>query len=150
VLFLPRPHVLVFSVLIALAALLLPSPAASAGIVSRENFVTDTNRARVNHDLRAYRVRDGMTRVAQRWAEWMARHRTIRHNPYLSSQIGNWRALGENVGAGRSEDPIQRAFMRSSPHRANILSRTYTQVGIGTARGSDGRLYVDEVFRRPS
>jgi hypothetical protein len=45
---------------------------------------------------------------------------------------------------------IQQAFMGSSPHRANILSGTYTQVGIGTARGSDGQLYVDEVFRLPS
>jgi hypothetical protein len=39
--------------------------------------------------------------------------------------------------------------MASARHRANILSRSFTQIGIGTARGSDGRLYVDEVFRQP-
>jgi hypothetical protein len=51
---------------------------------------------------------------------------------------------------GGTVSQIQRAFMASSSHRANILSSSYLQVGIGTARGSDGRLYVDELFRRPT
>src|SRR5205807_5031919 len=45
---------------------------------------------------------------------------------------------------------IQQAFMNSAAHRDNILSTSYTQIGVGTARGSDGQLYVDELFRQPT
>jgi len=127
----------------------MPANSVSAETTARARFGSDTNRARVNHDRREYGVRDHLTEVAQRWAEWMAEHRELRHNPYLESQVHNWSALGENIGVGPGEDSIQGAFMDSAPHRDNILSRTFRQVGIGTARGSDGKLYVDEVFRRP-
>jgi uncharacterized protein YkwD len=127
----------------------IPGEQAVAGPHAEAAFVTDTNHARDHHDRREYRVRNHLTEVAQRWAEWMADHQTLRHNPYLQSQVHNWSALGENVGSGPGEDSIQRAFMASAPHRDNILSRSFRQVGIGTARGSDGKLYVDEVFRRP-
>jgi uncharacterized protein YkwD len=133
----------------ALALVLSVSAPAGASTRSRAAFVSDTNHARANHDRRAYRVQDRLDEVAQRWANWMAAHHSLRHNPYLASQCGNWRDLGENVGRGPSESGIQRAFMNSPSHRDNILSRTFTQFGVGTARSSDGKLYVDEVFRRP-
>jgi hypothetical protein len=40
--------------------------------------------------------------------------------------------------------------MNSSPHRSNILSSSFTQIGVGTARDSSGQIYVDEVFRQPT
>ena len=145
-----------FSVLSALATLVVASPAANAGegswagTRSRQAFVADTNHARVNHDRRVLEVTDRLTEIAQNWAEWMARHHSMQHNPNLESQVHNWQELGENVGSGGSEPPIHRAFMNDPYHRDNILSRDYTQVGIGTARDDNGRLYVDEVFKRPA
>ena len=38
--------------------------------------------------------------------------------------------------------------MHSPPHKANILDRDYTQVGIG-AVVKNGRVWVAQVFRRP-
>jgi hypothetical protein len=38
--------------------------------------------------------------------------------------------------------------MQSAPHRANILDRDYTEIGIG-AVVVNGRVWVAEVFRRP-
>ena len=140
--------ILTLSILFALLTLLLPTPATAGAAVS-ERFVVDTNRARINNDRSPYRVRDHLAKVAQDWAGWMARHREVRHNPNLESQVGNWCALGENVGRGSTENGIQRAFMNSYYHRENILSPSFRQVGIGTRRGSDGQLYVVEVFRRP-
>lgn len=137
-------------------ALFLATPAAHAGEQpwagerSRQAFVADTNHARVNHERHVYQVSSDLTRVAQNWAEWMAEHHTLEHNPNLESQVHHWQDLGENVGVGSSEPPIHRAFMSDRYHRRNILSPDYTQVGIGTARDDNGRLYVDEVFRRPS
>jgi uncharacterized protein YkwD len=121
-----------------------------AGARSRQAFVSDTNHARVNHDRRVYQVSSDLTRIAQQWAQWMARHHRLEHNPNLETQVHNWQDLGENIGCGQSEQPIHHAFMHDQYHRDNILSPDYTQVGIGTARDSAGRLYVDEVFRRPS
>jgi uncharacterized protein YkwD len=128
---------------------LVPVPATADGPRPRAAFIDDTNQARARHDRRDYDVREHLNEVAQRWAEWMAAHRTMRHNPYLGNQVHNWSELGENVGVGAGEAAIQSAFMDSAPHRDNILSRTFRQIGVGAARGSDGKLYVDEVFRRP-
>jgi uncharacterized protein YkwD len=132
------------------AVLVDSHPALATTTRSTRAFVADTNHARSHHDRRELRSRHRLNQVAQRWAQWMATHRTLRHNPYMTSQCGNWQSLGENIGRGRNETMIQHAFMQSPDHRDNILSRAYTQIGIGTARGRDGRLYVDEVFRRPA
>jgi len=137
------------SIISASLALLVPVTAV-ADTTSEGQFVSDTNHARAQRALHHYAVPSDLTSVARRWAQYMARHHTLEHNPNYTRQICCWSAAGENVGVGSSVGQIQRAFMNSSPHRANILSRSFTQVGIGTARSSDGRLYVDEVFRRPS
>jgi uncharacterized protein YkwD len=144
------------SVLSALVTLVVASPAANAGegswagTRSRQAFISDTNQARTNHDRRVLTVSRHLTEIAQNWAEWMARHHSMQHNPNLESQVHNWQDLGENVGSGGSEPPIHRAFMNDTYHRRNILSQDYTMVGIGTARDDNGRLYVDEVFKRPA
>src|SRR5204862_1717148 len=56
---------------------------------------------------------------------------------------------GENVGVGPNVDSLEDAFMNSPEHRANILDSDYTEIGIGTAVGKDGRLYVTQDFRQP-
>ena len=125
-------------------------PLAHADSTTESQFVSATNSARGAHGLAHYAVASDLTAVARRWAAHMAAHHQLAHNPSFASQVCCWRDLGENVGVGSTVSQIQRAFMASYEHRANILSRSYTQVGIGTARGSDGKLYVDELFRRPT
>jgi hypothetical protein len=92
--------------------------------------------------------------IARSWSQHMASGHcsgsdSICHNPSLTSQVHNWRVVGENVGVGPGVSDIETAFMNSSPHRANILDSDYTEVGIGTAVGKDGRVYVTQDFRRP-
>lgn len=123
---------------------------ANADSSTNAQFVSYTNSARSQHGLSAYVVSSDLTSIANQWAAHMAANRTLAHNPNAYSQVCCWRAMGENVGVGGSASQIQQAFMNSSEHRSNILSSTYTEVGIGTARGSDGQLYVDELFRLPS
>ena len=144
-----RPRHLGLALACAASATATFAPSADASGSARGAFVGDTNSARAQHELHAYRVCSDLTSVAQRWADWMAQHNTMRHNPYLTSQVPNWQSVGENVGRGPSEPRIQHAFMGDTYHRDNILSSDFTQVGIGTARSTDGRLYVDEVFRHP-
>lgn len=134
----------------AASAIVAIAAPASAEYRSQRAFVDDTNSARADRSIRVYAVAHDLTVIAQRWANWMASHQSMRHNPYLTSQVQNWQSVGENVGRGPSEPNIEHAFMGDTYHRDNILSRDFTQVGIGTARDSHGRLYVDEVFRHPS
>jgi uncharacterized protein YkwD len=50
-----------------------------------------------------------------------------------------FRAVGENIGAGSNKLGTPRAlvagWMHSPPHRANILSRRFRQIGVGVAWG---------------
>jgi hypothetical protein len=80
----------------------------------------------------------------------MAAAHTIFHNPALGSQMCCWQAYGENVGMGPTATSVAQAFLGDASHRANVLSTTFTQVGIAAVTGSDGMVYVDEVFRLPS
>ena len=140
--------------LFVLLSLVLPLLAISAtpahASATESEFVSRTNSARTSRSLRAYAVRSDLVAVARRQAARMASARRIYHNPNLTSEVSGWRAVGENVGSGSTVSRIHTAFMNSSAHRANILSTSYTEVGIGTARGGDGLIYVSEVFRRPT
>jgi uncharacterized protein YkwD len=62
----------------------------------------------------------------------------ILHSGYLG-RFGNWR-IGENLGWGwgRGATPrsIVTAWMKSKPHRRNILNRSFHDVGVAVATGS--------------
>jgi uncharacterized protein YkwD len=64
-----------------------------------------------------------------------------------------WEALGENIAIAASVAGAQAAFMNEprfeQNHRANILSTTFTEVGIGIVQGPDGRLYITQDFCTP-
>jgi len=62
--------------------------------------------------------------------------------------VTNWQYVGENVGYGPDALTVHVAFMNSPAHRANILDRDYTEVGVGAVVVGD-RVWVAEVFRRP-
>lgn len=130
------------------AALVVMAPPARASAASA--FVADTNRARSSNGLAALSVSSDLTAVAQRQAADMAAKGSLYHNASLGSDVCCWSSLGENIGEGQSESQLQSAFMNSAPHRENILSSAYTQIGVGTATDSNGTLWVDEVFRQPT
>jgi uncharacterized protein YkwD len=80
----------------------------------------------------------------------------VRRTGYLRG-AGSW-ALGENIawGSGSLATParIVEAWMNSSGHRDNILSRNFEHIGIGVARGApvagvgDGATYTTDFGRR--
>jgi uncharacterized protein YkwD len=94
-------------------------------------------------------TRAGLSRVARGWAARMAREQRLRHNQRLGELVANWRYLGENVGYGPTWQDVHAALMNSPPHRANLLDRRFSEIGVGVVT-RDGRVWVVEVFRRPS
>lgn len=88
--------------------------------------------------------------VAGRHAGLLAERGELFHNPDLASQVQDWSIVAENVGVGGDVASLHQAFLDSPSHRANVLDGRVTEVGVGTVVGGDGRLWVVEVFRRPS
>jgi hypothetical protein len=147
------PALLVLAVLLAVGAADVGTarPAAAAASVGAWNgaFTGAINARRSQHGLGTLGFSGDLAAVAQRHAIEMANAKRIWHNPGLTSQVGGWRTLGENVGNGPSVSWLMNALMASPTHRANILDRGYTQIGVGTAASSSGMIYVVQVFRQP-
>lgn len=61
-----------------------------------------------------------------------------------------WRLCGENIFEEQGEaDPVRsavRGWMRSSGHRKNILTRGFTETGVGVAIGRDGTYSITQMF----
>lgn len=63
----------------------------------------------------------------------------------------DYRALGENVAYGyASAAAVVDAWMNSPGHRANILSTSYTQIGIAVAYSAHGLPYYTQFFGSPA
>ena len=147
----PWPSWLLASLLTGLATA-APASAAPSVTSAERAFVSSINGYRRASHRTQLRTSPTLTLVARRWAQSMARSNRLAHNPRVTRQVHSWRYLGENVGVGGSTSSLHRAFMRSAPHRANLLSTRYTHVGVGVAY-AHGRMWVVEVFagrQRPS
>ena len=129
--------------LVALSA----APASASGPYT-SNILSSVNSARASHGLRPYTLRSDLSSVAYSWSKHMAASSSLSHNPRLTSQVTNWRFVGENVGYASDWKTVMAAFMQSPGHRANILDRDFTEIGIGVVATSD-RIWVTQVFREP-
>ncbi len=59
-------------------------------------------------------------------------------------------AAGENIAYGqKTAAEVMNAWMNSAGHRANILSQTYTTIGVGVAKAANGTLYWTQEFIKP-
>jgi uncharacterized protein YkwD len=132
---------------VALAGL-VAAPAAHADSGSEQAFVSSINSARASAGRPSLATSGDLTSVARSWAATMASSGTLKHNPNLTTQVNGWRYVGENVGVGGDVASLHRAFMNSPAHKANILDRDYTQIGLGVVV-TGGRMWVVEVFRQP-
>ena len=141
----------------SLATLAAPAPAAAwdAGTFSsqsEQDLITLTNRARASHGLRALKTDSALTKIA-RW-----RSKDMINRDYFSHTIpgyGNvfdklsntgycFKVAGENIGWNTYPDDvataaIQKMFMDSSGHRANILGKSWDVIGVGAYKSSSGK-----------
>jgi len=114
-----------------------------------------SNHVMVNQE-RSRRVAAPLTRspeldeIAREHAAKMASSSTVFHAEIseLQSKLNRpFRRLGENVKRGDCIRSIHAHMMATVSERNNILDRRYTQMGMGTALGSDGKLYLCQIFR---
>jgi hypothetical protein len=90
--------------------------------------------------------------VAREHTDRMIRSGGIAHNSRLGGSVSDagvdWRWVGENVGVGPNVRSIHDGFMASPKHHEIIVYPEANAIGIGVAKGDDGRTYVTQVFAR--
>ncbi len=59
-----------------------------------------------------------------------------------------YRGASENIAHHANVDKAQAAFLSSPGHRANILSKVWTKVGVGIVFDRDGFIYATQIFAR--
>lgn len=59
-------------------------------------------------------------------------------------------AAGENIAYGqRTPADVMRDWMNSPGHRNNIMSRSFTEIGVGLAKNKNGVCYWTQMFIKP-
>ena len=134
--------------LAATAGMQLTSVAHADASISSQYFAR-MNQERAQYGRAALAWRSDLADITQRWAQHMASSQELAHNPDLTTEVRNWKAVGENVGEGPTIDDLDRAFMNSQEHRDNILDPEYTDVGVGSVRDSNGIIWIAIDFRDP-
>ena len=91
--------------------------------------------------------------LARYHAEAMAKSQRLFHsNPTTITDVFQrpFRRMGENVARGANIREIHTKMMETPEHcsdKYNILHRCYTHMGMGTAKGEDGQLFLCQIFR---
>jgi len=112
-----------------------------------------TNQARIDSGLQPLHWDPALAAAAQAHAQRMFDQHSLSHQlpgePDLqarAAQAGaHFREVAENVAMGNGAEGVQKEWMNSPPHRANILDPRLTNVGIGVVAQS-GYWYAVVVF----
>ena len=125
----------------------LSAPAQSSSV---EQVVEEMNRERASYGLQPLRLNRQLSQAADDRIRDMFTQRYFDHVAPDGTQPFVWvtrrgyryRTVGENLAVGyRSADHVVDGWMNSPGHRANILGRSFDEVGISIASGSPTRGY---------
>src|ERR1017187_4876121 len=137
----------------AMVGILLCWPAYSQTPTLRaeRDLFAAVNQARRAQGLTPLRWDESLATAARRHAKVMAERGSAQHGfegePSLSARVkqagAHFSWLSENVIQGPSTEFIHVQFMKSPPHRANILDRDIDSIGIGVVE-QRGQLFAVE------
>ncbi len=136
-----------------LAVVFVAVAAAGCMPADARTFLDRTNALRKSEGVAALQENDILTNKAEAWAQHMASTRVLTHSVLSDGLSGlSWTALAENIGTSSPTSDtlltIYNQFASSPPHRANMVSSTYTHMGVGVATDKYGHVWVAEVFAR--
>lgn len=113
------------------------------------------NAERGKQGLKALSLNKKLNKVAEDKAKDMRDNNYFDHNsrtygtPFdmMRSYGINFSTAGENIAAGqRTPEQVMESWMNSSGHRANILNKNYTQLGVGFCAGGSYDTYWVQEF----
>jgi uncharacterized protein YkwD len=136
-----------------LAVVLLVLAAAGCMPADARTFLDRTNALRASVGVAALKENDVLTAKAEAWAVHMAATGKLEHSVLSDGLSGlSWKALGENIGTSSPTSntllTIHNAFVASPLHKANLVSSSFTHMGVGVATDKYGHVWVAEVFAK--
>jgi len=123
-------------------------PVPLAAVSFSDRVLALTNRERTSRGLRSLALSPCADRYADSWATSLSRAGALSHQP-LRPILTACRARGaaENVAFGNvTPEQLVAMWMASPGHRANLLQRASTHIGVGSVRTAGGRVYGVQVF----
>ncbi|ATW26027.1 CAP domain-containing protein [Candidatus Formimonas warabiya] len=129
-----------------------PASTPVAGLTADEQKMVDlVNAERTAAGLPALEVDMRLVKTARMKSQDMIDNNYFDHNsptygsPFdlMKSQGITYRTAGENLAGNSSVDGAHKGLMNSSGHRANILNKNYTHIGIGIIDGGPyGKMFT--------
>lgn len=116
------------------------------------------NQERAKVGLQPLKLTQKLTNIAYTKAKDMADKNYFSHqsptygSPFdMLKQFGvSYSYAGENIAAGqKSAEEVMNSWMNSSGHKANILNKNYTQIGVGFYRGGQYGTEWVQLFIKP-
>ncbi|MGG3821822.1 CAP domain-containing protein [Geobacillus thermodenitrificans] len=128
----------------------------TTGLNAYEQQVVElTNKERAKHGLPALQVDLALSKVAREKSRDMAVNNYFSHNsptygsPFeMMKKFGiSYTAAGENIAKGqRTPQEVVNAWMNSEGHRANILNKNFTHIGVGFEE--NGYIWTQQFIRK--
>ena len=131
---------------------------ATAEMTQAEAVLKLVNAERKKAGLQPLTLSEKLTNIAYTKAKDMAEKNYFSHqsptygSPFeMLKQFGvSFSAAGENIAAGqKSAEEVMNSWMNSSGHKANILNKNYTQLGVGFYRGGSYGTEWVQLFIKP-
>jgi uncharacterized protein YkwD len=149
-----------WAVWLLLALAMLPVGSVAAAPADQASFagrVLDlTNAERQKAGLAPLLLSPELQAAAQGYSDVLASSDCFGHScgpvPDLAERdaeagYGDWTYVGENIAAGyTTPEEVVAGWMASPGHRANILSPSYTEIGIGLSGGGQYGMYWTQEF----
>lgn len=123
--------------------------------VQAEQVLKLVNEERKKQGLKSLTLSASLNKVASLKSKDMRDNNYFSHqsptygSPFeMMQQFGiTYKTAGENIGGGQqTAQDVMDAWMNSSGHRANILGKNYTELGVGYVTGGSYRTYWTQEF----
>ena len=119
-----------------------------------QEILDQVNAERKKEDLPPLKLNPLLTEAARAHSANMAKQGKMDHvldgkNPLDRVRAAGYRprGVGENIGEGApSAAKMMAWWMKSKPHRGNILNKKFKEIGVGVVRDERGRPYYTQVF----
>lgn len=135
-------------------ALIVAASGSGEGIPQMERRIFElANQERAHAGLPLFKWNNNLAIAARLHSDEMAQRHELSHQFNGEAELGerlaqsgaSFDADAENVGFAGDVDGLHSGWMHSPPHRANLLSPRYDQLGVGITRVGD-RLYATQDF----
>jgi uncharacterized protein YkwD len=122
-------------------------PTACPGFVSSNHVLV--NKERTAMHLPALTRRIELDELAREFAQDMAKRGKLQScGPMdLDDGLQQCDSFGVNVACGPSVLEIHAQMLLNPSERNKMVDRRYSQMGMGTAKGKNGKLYLCQIFK---